>query len=227
MKNLIFLLLFLYSCHKTEISPYEKFIIECENSMNFISTNVKSENFCSGKISGKPFLWSDSLSTFKSYSQKSIWASNNSIDKVQYVIGLLDTNNFQQYPHPESFSIFLGLIGNTSDNLISAIDDNIKIGKLNLAEISNKDGKFSILMPVSCGALSPLGGSDSTWKSETGDQKNSYLECTKIEKIDNNNIVHYSISIKFSVNIYKDVFGEKLWNRFTDCTMNLNFSVNK
>jgi hypothetical protein len=65
------------------------------------------------------------------------------------------------------------------------------------------------------------------WSSTVGSQTDSYIECTKIDKQELADSVKYNLTFKFSLNIYTDVYGEKLWNRLEDCELNIGFLVNK
>jgi hypothetical protein len=228
MRYLFFLLFTLFACNKSELSPYDKFKMECMDALKFISLMPPSTNYCKGTINNEAFYWSDATQSFKPYVSTITIVNGTSAGHVRYAFGLVDTNYFKGYPHPPDFSILLGFNLDKYVNISTAIDETIKLGRLNFSQNSNdRLGDFFVVMPVSCGRESPLGGSDTMWSSTVGSQTDSYIECTKIDKQELADSVKYNLTFKFSLNIYTDVYGEKLWNRLEDCELNIGFLVNK
>ncbi len=228
MKKLLFLSFILFSCNKSELSPYDKFKMECLEALNFFSVMPTGANYCKGTINQQDFCWSDATQAFQPYASTIAVVHGGGSGNVRYAFGLVDTNFYKGYPHPPEFSFLLGFNMPDHVDIPKAIDETIKVGRLNISQnASERPGDFFVVMPVGCGKESPLGGSDTMWSSAVGDQSDGFVECTKIDKQETADAIIYNVAFRFSLHIYTDNYGEKPWNRLENCAFAGTFSIKK
>ena len=221
-----FLLSLVASCKKEESVPDP---FACEEALGLYQVGQNAGHYIKGKLNGQAFYYGDSASPFKVHQAVVNTSGGEGTNPRQALsFGLFDTLMFRYayLPaiHRPLFNMYFSMLMPGGVSAIEAADQFLKPGSLALTSPStpyNEPG-IGIVMDISCDNKL-----FSVWRSSTGNQNNSYFKVNTVERIETETAVSWTVTADFDMNIYKDVFGERLWNRIAEGSSRITFSINK
>lgn len=229
--NITILFLFiiaLFSCQDKENPPTES--EKCEEYLNFKQIGEQSNNFISGTIGNNSFYYGVQNTRFKIYSFGGNFSSGSGIQRSEFVFGLRDTLsgiNVNDVREP-NFNFLFSFIAKEELPHYEILQKYLKVGDLPM-EIEQSSNPFgmSIRIEPDCGYLYAQGGGSTIWRSNVGNQQNSYIRCTSVSTKDLGSSIEYSLGLSFDINIYKDNFGNALWNNIKNGAAQMTFTIDK
>lgn len=214
------------SCKKEESVPDP---FACEEALGLYQVGQNADHYIKGKLNGQAFYYGDSASPFKTHQAVVNTSGGEGANPWQvFTFGLTDTLMFRYaylpVIHRPLFNIHFSMLMPGGISAIEAADQFLKPGSLAVTSSSttyNEPG-IGMIMDVSCDNKL-----FSVWRSSTGSQNNSYFKVNTVERIETETAVSWIVTADFEMNIYKDAFGEKLWNRIAEGSSRISFSINK
>lgn len=207
-------------------------LAECYSNTIFDCDGTLGEEYFSCQLDGKDFCRSAGSNDYISYYRPTlIVITNGPTLELSQVIGRYCLEfgiRHAEEVKDEEPKLLFNYLSPTPATPREMLDNAFKVGPLRLRDRYNPADTadvFDLRVAFRC----KNGTIDSGFESGFGAQRNPYLECTRYERFEVDDVIMYDITLKFECDLWRGDHPDtqKLWRRLENGVLAMRFMVNK
>ena len=206
-------------------------LVECYSNSKFDCGGTLGEEYFSCQLDGKDFCRSAGSNDYISYYRPTLIVITNATLELSQAFGRYCLEfgiRHTEITKDEEPKLVFNYLSPNPATPREMLDNAFKVGPLRLRDRYNPADTadvFDLRVAFRC----ENGTTDAGFESGYGAQRNPYLECTRYERVEVDDVIMYDITLKFECDLWRGSHPDtqKVWRRVKNGVLAMRLVVNK